>query len=141
MTCRKLGQELDNQTLEWLSGLSDALHRRVARAGLCEPRKKVEEQHSLTVPGSCEEFAGGVLNLISWPMMFLSGVWFSLDTAHPYLQIVAQVLPLTHLVQGLREIMLNGAGFAQTLPNLLAMLGITTVCISISAARFSWGED
>ncbi|MGZ5228392.1 MAG: ABC transporter permease, partial [Burkholderiales bacterium] len=29
-----------------------------------------------------EEFAGGVLNLITWPMMFLSGVWFSLEGAH-----------------------------------------------------------
>ncbi|MGH8401591.1 MAG: ABC transporter permease, partial [Gammaproteobacteria bacterium] len=27
---------------------------------------------------SSEEFAGGLLNLLTWPMMFLSGVWFSL---------------------------------------------------------------
>jgi ABC-2 type transport system permease protein len=30
-----------------------------------------------------EEFAGGLLNMLSWPMMFLSGVWFSLEGAHP----------------------------------------------------------
>jgi len=58
---------------------------------------------------SSEEFAGGVLNLVSWPMMFLSGVWLSLDSAHPYLQTAAQFLPLTHLVQGMREVMLDGA--------------------------------
>ena len=28
-----------------------------------------------------EELAGGVLNMLSWPMMFLSGVWFSLEGA------------------------------------------------------------
>ena len=28
-----------------------------------------------------EELAGGLLNMISWPMMILSGVWFSLESA------------------------------------------------------------
>ena len=37
---------------------------------------------------SSEEVANGVLNLFSWPMMFLSGVWFSLEGAHPWMQKV-----------------------------------------------------
>jgi ABC-type polysaccharide/polyol phosphate export permease len=46
---------------------------------------------------STEEVANGVLNLFSWPMMFLSGVWFSLEGAHPAMQKFAQLLPLTHI--------------------------------------------
>jgi len=88
-----------------------------------------------------EEFAGGVLNLVTWPMMFLSGVWFSLDSAHPYLQTAAQFLPLTHLVEGMREVMLDGADINQVLPHLLALVAMTTLCIGISAKRFSWGES
>ena len=52
---------------------------------------------------SSEELAGGLLNLLSWPMMVMSGVWFPLEGAHPYIKsapyinAAAQVLPLTHL--------------------------------------------
>ena len=87
-----------------------------------------------------EEFASGMLNLVTWPMMFLSGVWFSLDSAHPYLQTLANILPLTHLINGMRALMLEGAGFSQLLSSMLPLLLITAVCISISAWRFSWGE-
>ncbi len=88
-----------------------------------------------------EEFAGGLLNMVSWPMMFLSGVWFSLDSAHPWLQWGANLLPLTHLVSGMRSVMLDGATLWSLLPNIGALLAIALLCISISAYRFSWGEQ
>ena len=43
-----------------------------------------------------EELAGGVLNMLSWPMMFLSGVWFSLEGAPKALRMFAYAMPLTH---------------------------------------------
>jgi ABC-type multidrug transport system permease subunit len=88
-----------------------------------------------------EEFAGGLLNMVSWPMMFLSGVWFSLDNAHPLLQQGANLLPLTHLVAGMREVMLNGASLIDLWPNIAALLATALLCITISASRFSWGEQ
>lgn len=88
-----------------------------------------------------EEFAGGLLNMVSWPMMFLSGVWFSLDSAHPLLQQGANLLPLTHLVAGMRDIMLDGASLVQLLPNIGALVVIALICIAVSASRFSWGEQ
>jgi ABC-type multidrug transport system permease subunit len=62
---------------------------------------------------SSEEVANGLLNLISWPMMFLSGIWFSLEGAHPWMQKFALILPLTHVTDAAREIMIDGAGLAQ----------------------------
>ena len=88
-----------------------------------------------------EEFAGGLLNMVSWPMMFLSGVWFSLDSAHPILQLVANFVPLTHLVSGMRDIMLNGANVMELLPNIFSLLAMMLFCTAISARLFSWGED
>ncbi|MBL4775690.1 MAG: ABC transporter permease, partial [Mariprofundus sp.] len=48
-----------------------------------------------------EELTGGLLNFFSWPMMFLSGVWFSLEGAHPVVQLrlLPLALPLPHLEQ------------------------------------------
>ncbi|WP_343033128.1 ABC transporter permease [Caldichromatium japonicum] len=63
-----------------------------------------------------EELADGLLNLISWPMLLFSGVWFSLEGANPIAQGFAQLLPLTHLVNAARAVMLDGAGFIEVWP-------------------------
>jgi ABC-type multidrug transport system permease subunit len=87
---------------------------------------------------SSEEVANGVLNLISWPMMFLSGVWFSLEGAHPLMQKFALLLPLTHITDAAREIMIDGAGIVQVSDHLL-VLGISSVILLIIGARiFQW---
>ena len=85
-----------------------------------------------------EEFAGGVLNLISWPMMFLSGVWFSLEGIHPLLQKVALLFPLTHLINGARAIMLDGAGFVDIAPYLLTLIIMSAILLTIGAITFRW---
>ena len=56
-----------------------------------------------------EETAGGLLNLFSWPMMFFSGVWFSLEGAAPVMQNIAEIFPLTHVTAAARAIMIDGA--------------------------------
>jgi len=88
-----------------------------------------------------EELAGGLLNLLSWPMMMLSGVFFSLDGAPAFLQQLSQVLPLTHLVQGARAIMLDGAGLAAIAPQLAMLGGTTAVCLLLGALLFRWTQD
>ncbi len=87
---------------------------------------------------SSEEVANGLLNLLSWPMMFLSGIWFSLEGAHPWMQKFALVLPLTHVTAAAREIMIDGAGLMQVADHLV-ILGITSmVLLVIGAWIFRW---
>jgi len=88
-----------------------------------------------------EELAGGLLNLLSWPMMFLSGVWFSLEGTPPWLQRAAAILPLTQLLEGARAVMLDGAGVVQILPNLLALAGMTILFLALGAFSFKWKND
>lgn len=85
-----------------------------------------------------EEFAGGILNLISWPMMFVSGVWFSLEGAHPWVQKLALAFPLTHMINSARAIMTEGASLAQVTPSILAMLGMTAVFLITGSWMFRW---
>lgn len=85
-----------------------------------------------------EEFAGGLVNMITWPMMFLSGVWFSLDNSPWYMQALAKWLPLTHLVDAARKIMLEGAGFTEVWPQLAALIAMTLVLMAIGAFAFRW---
>jgi len=87
---------------------------------------------------SSEEVANGVLNLFSWPMMFLSGVWFSLEGAHPWMQKFALLLPLTHVTDAAREVMIDGAGIIQISDHLL-VLGISSlILLFIGAKIFQW---
>jgi ABC-2 type transport system permease protein len=87
---------------------------------------------------SSEELAGGILNLLTWPMMLLSGVWFSLEGANPVVRKIAQFLPLTHLVDGARAIMTEGGGFAQVLPQLTILLVMSVVFLAIGSMIFRW---
>jgi ABC-type multidrug transport system permease subunit len=85
-----------------------------------------------------EELAGGMLNATTWPMMFLSGVWFSLDDTPEKMQALAQFLPLTHLVHAAREIMLGGAGLMDISYNLWALTAMTVLFLISASLLFRW---
>jgi ABC-type multidrug transport system permease subunit len=87
---------------------------------------------------SSEELAGGILNLLTWPMMLLSGVWFSLEGTNPAVQKIARFLPLTHLVDGARAIMTEGAGLREIAPQLLILGIMSAVFLSIGSLIFKW---
>ena len=88
-----------------------------------------------------EELANGVINLVSWPMMLLSGVWFSLEGAPGWLGVAAQALPLTQMLEAARAIMLDGAGLADVLPRLAVLIAMTALFLGVAAAGFRWRAD
>ncbi|QSQ18298.1 ABC transporter permease [Myxococcus landrumensis] len=55
-----------------------------------------------------DEAVGGLINLVSMPMMFVSGVFFASQNFPTWMQPFIQVLPLTALNDSLRAIMLEG---------------------------------
>ena len=87
---------------------------------------------------SSEEVANGLLNLFSWPMMFLSGVWFSLEGAHPLMQKLALLLPLTHITAAARAIMIDGAGLLDISDHLLVLAISSAILLFIGARIFRW---
>ncbi len=90
---------------------------------------------------SSEEFAGGVLNLLSWPMMVLSGVFFSLDGAPRAVQVAADVFPLTHMLEASRAIMLEGATLADVGYNVAALALMAVLFLGLGTALFRWTQD
>ncbi len=88
-----------------------------------------------------EELAGGLLNVLSLPMMVVSGIWFSLEGREPWLQHLAAVFPLTHLIDAARAIMLDGAGLWQVRHNLLILLGMTIAFLTLGASWFRWRQE
>ncbi|MDV7392574.1 ABC transporter permease, partial [Arthrospira platensis SPKY1] len=72
------------------------------------------------------------------PMTFLSGVWFSLEGVHPWLQQLAQLAPLTHIIDAARAIMIDGAGLAAISGHLLALTAMSVGFMVVGARLFRW---
>jgi ABC-type multidrug transport system permease subunit len=85
-----------------------------------------------------EELANGIINLASWPMMLLSGVWFSLEGAPAWLRAIAEALPLTQMLKAARAVMLDGAGLAEVAPQLGVLAGMAVLFLAVAAAGFRW---
>lgn len=74
------------------------------------------------------ESAGPIAGFISFPLMFLGGVFFPIQNMPEFLQPIVKALPISHLSTALRQIMNVGAG----LPQLWGE-GLTLCCWMIGA--------
>jgi ABC-2 type transport system permease protein len=90
---------------------------------------------------SSEELVGGLLNLLTWPMMLLSGVWYSLEGSSRWVQWIAHVFPLTHGLDAARAVMLDGAGIRQIAPHLLYLAVTAFAFLAFGAWSFRWRID
>ena len=85
-----------------------------------------------------EEAADGIVQVIQFPMMFLSGVFFPVEIMPSLLRPVAAVLPLTYLGDALRQVMVGGSPYAPLPLDLGILAAWFVVCLAISARFFRW---
>jgi len=90
---------------------------------------------------SSEELASGLLNFLGWPMMLLSGVWFSTEGTNEFLRAIAQLLPLTHILEAARAITIDGLGWAQVAKNLIVLATMAVGFLTLGAVLFKWRGD
>ena len=88
--------------------------------------------------GTSEEFTSGILNFITWPMMFLSEVWFSLEGSPQWIKLIAKIFPLTHMLTAARKVMNDGSSLFEIAPELLVLAFMIVVFLSLGASLFSW---
>ena len=87
---------------------------------------------------SSEELAGGIVNLIGFPMVLLSGVFYSIEGSPEWLQKTAEFLPLTQMLEAARAVMLDGAGLGDIIPQLAFLAILTIGFLAVGAATFKW---
>ena len=78
------------------------------------------------------------MNLVTMPMMILSGVFFSASNFPGWMQPLVRVLPLTALNDGLRGIMTDGAALSALGPQLavLAVWGLVPFVLALRIFRW-----
>ena len=85
-----------------------------------------------------EDSANGMTQVVQFPMMFLSGTFFPIESMPDPLQAIARLIPLTYLSDALRQVMVGGAAFAPLWVCAAVLLGWLVVCFAIAARTFRW---
>jgi len=85
------------------------------------------------------ESANAISNAIGFPMMFLAGSFWDLSLAPAYLQAISKALPLTYLIDGLRDTMVFG-NEASAAVNLGMVVVLGLVFFVMASRLMSWKE-
>lgn len=85
-----------------------------------------------------ENQAAPVANLISFPMLFLSGTFFPREAFPQYLQTITGYMPLTYLAEGLRRIANEGATLWMVRGDILGLLVWAVIGFVIAIRVFKW---
>ena len=83
-----------------------------------------------------EDYAQIVLPF-SMPMMFVSGVFYPIETMPWILQKIAYIFPQTYLNDAMRAIMLKGMTLADVWLDLVVLLAFTLLFFIIGVKRFN----
>jgi len=86
------------------------------------------------------ETAGVIGNIVTFPMMFLSGTFFPIAFMPEYLQTIAHVLPLFYVVEGLNNIMVY-QNYTGALIDIAVVTVIAVVIFVLAVKLFKWRED
>ncbi len=81
-----------------------------------------------------------IANIVVFPMLFLSGIFFPTSGMPNWLQHVVVYLPLQPFANALREIVGNGAGFSAIKGDLAWVAGWAVVLITLAIITFRFEE-
>jgi ABC-2 type transport system permease protein len=84
------------------------------------------------------EAAPAYVNIVFLPTIFISGVFYDEANAPQFLYHIAQVLPLTHIIDGLSGAMVTGRGLQDNLSALGVIAVWTVFGVAMAIRGFSW---
>lgn len=73
-------------------------------------------------------------------LLLVSGIYYPVSVLPQWLQPYSQLSPATFALQGVRQALLEGAGFSELLPLILRLLLMAIVLIPLGLSIFSLGE-
>ena len=91
----------------------------------------------LSARTSTQEDYAQIVMPFSMPMMFVSGVFYPIETMPWILQKIAYIFPLTYLNDAMRGIMLKGQTLGDVWLDLVVLLGFTLLFFIIGVKRFN----
>ena len=86
------------------------------------------------------ESAALIGNIITFPMMFLSGTFFQVSSMPPGLQAFARVLPLYYVIDGMNQVMLFSNASRAFFDFLVVFVGAIVVFL-LAIGLFKWRDE
>jgi ABC-2 type transport system permease protein len=84
------------------------------------------------------ETGDAVSNVITNPMMFLSGTFFPVAAMPAYVQAIARLLPLYYMANGLRDTTVRGLSITHVIPDIAVLLLVTAILSVVALRSFRW---
>jgi ABC-2 type transport system permease protein len=85
-----------------------------------------------------EDQVAPLANIITLPMLMLSGVFFSRTNLPGFAHVITNFFPLTYLADGLRNIAIEGATLAEVFPQLVGLAVWSVITLFIAVKAFRW---
>lgn len=85
-----------------------------------------------------ENQAAPLAQLVTFPMMFLSGVFFPTFLMPEFLQNITRFIPLTPVIDGIRLVVTEGKTFFDLGPQIAIVLGWTILVYILAFKVFRW---
>lgn len=79
-------------------------------------------------------------NLVTFPQMILSGIFFPIEALPDITQPIAKVLPLSFISHGLRAIAIDGTSLLALIPDVIGMAVWTVIALFLAIRMFVWKE-
>ncbi len=80
-----------------------------------------------------------VINILMFPMMFVSGIMFPVQQMPWFMQWISELIPVTYAADAMRKVMILNAGLQDVLPQIaiLVVFGIITMAVALPVFKKS----
>ena len=83
---------------------------------------------------------GALGNLVIFPQIFLSGIFYPIDSLPALLQPLASLLPLSFVANAMRAVMVDGAGLLALIPDFIGLAVWLLISLGLAIRLFSWKD-
>lgn len=80
----------------------------------------------------------GLINVVTMPMMILSGIFFSYHNFPDFAIPIIQKMPLTMMADSIRAVFIEGSGITQVAGNSAVLTGLGVCCFIIGLKIYKW---
>lgn len=87
---------------------------------------------------SSMEGGNGLVQVVQFPMMFLSGIFVPIDILPDFVQPLVRIIPLTYLGDALRQVMVGVPGEFPLLLNILSLLAFLIITSILCLKFWKW---
>ncbi|MCF8008232.1 MAG: ABC transporter permease [Halanaerobiales bacterium] len=84
------------------------------------------------------ESGRGIVQIVQFPMLFLSGIFFPIDFMPKYIRPIVKVLPLTYLGNALREVMVGIPSQVTMTRNITILVIWSVLTVLITVKFWKW---